>query len=163
MSDQDPQGPAQPTLNQSYNTPGNPTDQTAQEQSNASANATTNSGTKTEKRAAGDVDVPSTHNQGPQASSLGRGVRDGSGDKPTGDPASEMEGEQMRAPGEGDIMEKQFDKGGFGEQQDMASDLDRKKSEQAGQREEIKSQRKENVDVGGALGQRTGPSVVEGR
>ena len=69
----------------------------------------------------------------------------------------------MRAPGEGDVYNAQFHKTGMGEQQDLASDLDRKKAEQAGAREEVKSQRKEKVDVGGALGGRTGPSVVEGR
>ena len=162
MSDLDPQGPAQPTLDQAYDTPGNPTDHTPQEKSRATANASTNSGTKTEKRDSGDIDIPSTHDQGAQASSLGRGVHDASGDKPTGEVTSELDGEQMRAPGEGDVMQRQFEKGGFGEQEDLASDLDRKKAEQAGAREEIKSQRKENVDVGGALGQRTGPAVVEG-
>ncbi|KAM0235392.1 hypothetical protein ACHAPO_005678 [Fusarium lateritium] len=37
--------------------------------------------------------------------------------------------------------------------EDYASDLDRKKAEQAEAREEIKSQRKEGVDVDGSLGQ----------
>ena len=69
----------------------------------------------------------------------------------------------MRAPGEGDVYKTQFNKTGFGEQEDLASGLDQKKAEQAGRREEVKSQRKEDVDVGGALGQRTGPAVVEGR
>ena len=69
----------------------------------------------------------------------------------------------MRAPGEGDVYQAQFRKTGMGEQKDLASDLDRKKAEQQGKREEILSQRKEEVDVGGALGGRTGPSVVEGR
>lgn len=36
----------------------------------------------------------------------------------------------MRAPGEGDIADAQGSKHGFGEQADLASDLDRKKSEQ---------------------------------
>lgn len=69
----------------------------------------------------------------------------------------------MRAPGEGDIYKSQFMKSGFGEQEDLASDLDRKKSEQAGARDEMKESRKEAVNIGGALGGRTGPSVVEGR
>ena len=77
--------------------------------------------------------------------------------------ASDLDGEQMRAPGEGDIYKQQFNKSGFGEQEDLAGDLDRKKAEQAGAREEKKSQRKDAVDVGGALGNRVGPSVVEGR
>ena len=69
----------------------------------------------------------------------------------------------MRAPGEGEVYEKQFNKTGFGEQQDLASDLDRKKQEQAGAREEIKEQRQQGVDVGGALGDRVAPAGVEGR
>ena len=80
-----------------------------------------------------------------------------------GDSVSNTEGEQMRAAGEGDIYKAQFTKSGFGEQVDLASGLDQKKAEQAGRREEVKEQRKEDVDVGGALGGRTGPSVVEGR
>ncbi|KAA6409732.1 MAG: hypothetical protein FRX48_06344 [Lasallia pustulata] len=163
MSDLDPQGPAQPALDQAYDHPGNPIDHTPQERTQASANATTNSGAKTDKRNPGDVDIPSTHGQSGQASSLGRGARDGSGDKPTGEATSGLDGEQMRAPGEGDVMQRQFEKSGFGEQADLASDLDRKKQEQAGAREEVKSQRSKNVDVGRALGQTTGPAVVEGR
>lgn len=48
-----------------------------------------------------------------------------------GGAVSDLEGEQMRAPGEGDIASAQDNKHGFGEQGDMASDLDRKKDEQA--------------------------------
>ena len=65
----------------------------------------------------------------------------------------------MRAPGEGDVYRQQFNKSGFGEQQDLASDLDRKKAEQEGLRESVKEQRQADVDVGGVLGQRGGPSV----
>lgn len=48
-----------------------------------------------------------------------------------GGPVSNQEGEQMRAAGDGDIASAQDTKHGFGEQQDLASDLDRKKAEQA--------------------------------
>ena len=68
----------------------------------------------------------------------------------------------MRAPGEGEVYDAQQRKHGFGEQEDLASDLDRKKAEQSAQREEIKGQRKENIDVAGILGERSGPSAVEG-
>ena len=71
--------------------------------------------------------------------------------------------EQMAATGDGDIAKKQEHKGGFGEQQDLAGDLDRKKEEQKGKREEVMGERESNVDIGGALGGRTGPSAVEGR
>ena len=69
----------------------------------------------------------------------------------------------MRAPGEGDVYNAQFSKSGFGEQNDLASDLDRKKQEQAGLREDVQDQRSRDVDVGGVLGQSKGPAVVEGR
>ena len=70
-----------------------------------------------------------------------------------GGPVSDLEGEQMRAPGEGDIAAAQDHKHGFGEQKDLASDLDRKKADQA----KIKESRgmgggSGGVDVAGAVG-----------
>ena len=68
----------------------------------------------------------------------------------------------MRAPGEGDVYKAQFNKSGFGEQNDLASGLDAKKQEQAGRREEVQKERGSDVDVSDVLGQgRT--AVVEGR
>lgn len=69
----------------------------------------------------------------------------------------------MRGPGEGDVYKAQFSKSGFGEQEDLAAGLDRKKAEQSERRGEAKEQRREDVDVAGALGDRSGPSAVEGR
>ena len=51
-----------------------------------------------------------------------------------------------------------FGAGGGGAEQDFASDLDRKKAEQQAARDQIKGQRQENVEVGGALGQQGGPA-----
>ena len=68
----------------------------------------------------------------------------------------------MRAAGDGDIARAQDTKTGFGEQEDLAAGLEEKKKEQAGEREAIKEQRRENVDIGGALGGRGGAAVVEG-
>lgn len=70
-----------------------------------------------------------------------------------GGPVSELDGEQMRAPGEGDIAAVQHHKQGFGEQKDLASDLDRKKADQA----KIKESRglggnSGGVDVAAAVG-----------
>ena len=71
-----------------------------------------------------------------------------------GGEASDLEGEQMRAPGEGDIAARQEQKHGFGEQSDLASGLDRKKAEQ----QQVKNARSSDVgeggdvDVEGALG-----------
>lgn len=59
----------------------------------------------------------------------------------------------MRAPGEGEVSSAQWHKTGFGEQEDLASDLDRKREEQ----ERIKVERgaggrgDEGVDVKGAV------------
>lgn len=47
-----------------------------------------------------------------------------------GEPVSSLTGEQMRAPGEGDVASAQDHKHGFGEQADLASGLDRKKEDQ---------------------------------
>ena len=76
----DPTGPSQPTLNQSYNTAGNPVDQTPQETSSAAKNAQSNSASIVDQREKGDLPVPSTHGQEATPSSLGYGARDASGD-----------------------------------------------------------------------------------
>ncbi|KAI4153929.1 MAG: hypothetical protein LQ340_002002 [Diploschistes diacapsis] len=157
----DPQGPSQPPLDTVYNTAGNPADQNPQEQRTASVNENSNVGSLVEAREQGDVPVPSNHDQAATSTSLGYGARDSSGDKGSSisQGVSGTEGDQMRPPGEGDVYEQQFKKTGFGEQKDLASDLDRKKAEQSGMREQVKQQRESNVDVGGALGQRGGPAV----
>ena len=65
----------------------------------------------------------------------------------------------MAAPGEGKVADAVDQKpGATGAQPDLASDLDRKKEEQREAREEIKAQKKEDVDVAGVLGQRGGPA-----
>lgn len=65
----------------------------------------------------------------------------------------------MAAPGEGEIASAVHEKpGATGAQEGLESDLDRKKAEQAPAREAIKEQKKEEVDVGGILGQRGGPA-----
>ena len=65
--------------------------------------------------------------------------------------------------GEGEVADAQRHKTGFGEQMDLASDLDRKKAEQAPAREAIKDARNQGVDVAGTLSETGGPAVVEGR
>jgi hypothetical protein len=68
----------------------------------------------------------------------------------------DLEGEQMRAPGEGDIMNAQFDKknAGWGEQGSLTSDLDRQKAEQQGAREEVKAARSQGTNVDEGAGNR---------
>ena len=68
----------------------------------------------------------------------------------------------MRAPGEGEVYQAQFRKTGFGEQADLAGNLDRKKAEQSERRDTVTDRRERDVDVAGALGGRSGPSAVEG-
>ena len=68
----------------------------------------------------------------------------------------------MAAPGEGRVADAVAGRGGDGgvggEQEDFASDLDRKKEEQREARERIKGQRAQGMDVGGSLGQSGGPA-----
>lgn len=67
-----------------------------------------------------------------------------------------LNGEQMRAPGEGDVMQAQFDKkdAGWGEEGSYTSDLDRQKAEQQGAREQIKQDRRAGANVDGGAGGR---------
>ncbi|TGJ86910.1 hypothetical protein E0Z10_g1910 [Xylaria hypoxylon] len=67
---------------------------------------------------------------------------------------NELEGDQMRALGEGQVADAVDRKpGATGSQPDLASDLDRKKSEQAEAREAIKERRRHgNVSDGGPGG-----------
>lgn len=75
-----------------------------------------------------------------------------------GPPKEDLDGEQMRAPGEGDIMHAQLDKknAGWGEEGSYTSDLDRMKAEQKGAREEIKEARAGGANVDGGAGGRAG-------
>jgi hypothetical protein len=68
----------------------------------------------------------------------------------------DFEGEQMRAAGEGDVMNAQFNKkqAGWGEQDSFTSDLDRKKAEQKGAREEVQAARQQGANVDGGAGNR---------
>jgi hypothetical protein len=62
----------------------------------------------------------------------------------------------MRAAGEGEIMDAQFDKknAGWGEQGSLTSDLDRQKAEQKGTREELQAARRQGANVDGGAGNR---------
>ncbi|KAI0394334.1 hypothetical protein F5Y17DRAFT_428010 [Xylariaceae sp. FL0594] len=67
---------------------------------------------------------------------------------------NELEGEQMRMPGEGKVADAVERKpGASGAEPDLASDLDRKKAEQAGARQAVKEARKHGlVDDGAPMG-----------
>jgi hypothetical protein len=66
----------------------------------------------------------------------------------------DLDGEQMSAPGEGKVMEAQFNKQGQGEEPSLTSDLDRKKAEQQSERDAIKADRKDGYNVDGGAGGR---------
>ncbi|RDW84284.1 hypothetical protein BP6252_01874 [Coleophoma cylindrospora] len=68
----------------------------------------------------------------------------------------DLEGEQMRAAGEGDVMQAQFDKkdAGWGEEGSYTSDLDRQKAEQESAREQIKEDRRTGKNIDGGAGGR---------
>ncbi|KAI4209119.1 MAG: hypothetical protein LQ351_007925 [Letrouitia transgressa] len=130
----DPKGPSQPPLDTAYDQPSNPATQTESEEqySKSTSASIQRSDPVVDRRERGDVPVPSQHEEAAVPSSLGYGVRDDRHDagESKGSPVSDLTGEQMRAPGEGDIAQAQHTKQGFGEQPDLASDLDKKKEDQ---------------------------------
>lgn len=98
--------------------------------------------------------------------SVGSATAMGHGEHPTGDkddrnatiagskvgPQNEdLEGEQMRAAGEGDIYRAQFNKTGQGEERSLTSGLDRQKAEQQSSRESVKAERRGGGSVDGGV------------
>ena len=171
----DPSGPSQPPLDEAYDQPANPSTKNPDEAYRGGSTSTSQQRTDPEidRREPDDLRDTVTCNEGGQSgeggyttntSSLGYGAvgdeaRKGDREEKYGSAVSNTEGEQMRAAGEGDIARAQETKGGFGEQGDLASGLDRKREEQ----EEIKARRHGGdngyggggggaVDVGNALG-----------
>ncbi|KAI9686672.1 MAG: hypothetical protein M1820_010588 [Bogoriella megaspora] len=163
MSNLDPTGPSQPSLDTVYNVAGNPTSKEPVE----SRNAQTSSPNDPEI----DRRVPqqqSTSQADATPTSMARGIRGaGAGEEAQGYSEEdvgrhrELDAEQMGAPGEGRTYEAVAGSGTGGRtggQQGLESDLDKKKAEQAPMREAIQQQRSANVDVGGVLGQTGGPA-----
>jgi hypothetical protein len=74
----------------------------------------------------------------------------------------DLEGEQMRMAGEDQVMDAQFNKknAGWGEQDSLKSDLDRKKAEQQGARREIQAERYQGQNVDGGAGGRIENEVM---
>ncbi|KAI1265795.1 hypothetical protein F5Y18DRAFT_47420 [Xylariaceae sp. FL1019] len=148
----DPSGPAQPPLNAAYKVEGNAATSNPVEQQ---ASQQPSQGNIVDQR------VPSKQSSGIQnatASGLGRGVHGApAGEERAGRTEEqvgrhqELEGEQMRAPGEGDVAAAVARKpGASGAEPDLASDLDRKKQEQASAREAVKEDRKHGLVSDGA-------------
>lgn len=73
--------------------------------------------------------------------------------------SQELTAAQMGAPGEDKVASAVDRKpGASGAEQNFASDLDKKKAEQAPARQAEKEKKEHEVDVGGILGQRGGPA-----
>lgn len=145
----------QPSVDDAYKTPQNPVSHTPSE-SKAGAQQSSLNNPKTFTRGPGDQgDIEPK----PPAMAAGSSHPDRAEDV---EPADELDGEQTRPPGEGEVMQAQAHKTGTGEEKSLTADLDRKKEEQKERREQIKEQRKEAMMEGGALGQTGGPaSTVE--
>ena len=74
--------------------------------------------------------------------------------------SNELEAEQLGTYGEDQIADsvKGTQAGAAGKEADMASDLDRKKAEQAPARKAVQEEQSKSFDVGGLLAQRGGPA-----
>ncbi|KAI1134339.1 hypothetical protein F5Y05DRAFT_398381 [Hypoxylon sp. FL0543] len=142
----DPSGPPQPPKDTAYETQGNPVTSNPSEQRSAAQHHT--HGKPVDER------LPQTQTGHGDAaavpSALGYGIRGApAGEERFGRTqeqvgrSRELEGEQMRAPGEGDVAGAVERKAGAGgSEPDLASDLDRKKREQASKREAVKEDRR---------------------
>lgn len=177
MSSQEHSQPAKET---SYKESSNPADSTSAEQFAGAREAAASDNTpKVDRRSAHDVE--STHDNPAEPSALGSGdtgpLTEKALPKSTAETvsSSENDGEQMRAPGEGEIadaVQNKAEKGGFGEQESLTRDMDAKKAEHEEklkkygllperdpeEREDWSGAGKE-VDIDAALGGR-GPAVV---
>ncbi|KAF9699790.1 hypothetical protein EKO04_002208 [Ascochyta lentis] len=167
MSGLSPTGPSQPTQNQAYQTPGNPVSANPNEKAQQSFNAADNSASvdqripqKQASDAAGDRNAKFEEGAGVHGAPAGEEAK-GLTHEDVGR-HNELDGQQMAAPGEGKVAAAvaQGGKGmgGGGSEPDLASDLDRKKAEQAEAREAVKQDRAGGVAAGGAAGQTGGPA-----
>ncbi|KAL9111358.1 MAG: hypothetical protein Q9227_004235 [Pyrenula ochraceoflavens] len=136
----DPTAPSQPSQQTAYNQPANPSTQTDAEQHTA---ASRNNAPQIDRRQAHDV--PSRHGATATASSLGYGDTGALKEKDLGESnalnAAEgdfaagrdpnLEGEQMRAPGEGDVANTIRDpqKHTYATEGSLTNDMDRKEAE----------------------------------
>lgn len=132
MSALDPSGPSQPTTEQAFETSGNPASKNPSEKAHANAQAHDNS-EPVDQRIPREQSSQNDTRKGEWG--LGRGVHGaGTGEEGKGltqedvGRHNELDGEQMAMPGEGrvaDAVAGRGSKGVGGEQEDLASDLDR--------------------------------------
>ena len=143
----DPTGPSQPSLNTAYDHPSNPAQSSQEHQSSTTTRASqSRSGPTFSSRQPNDVSTDAT------PSSLGYGVQSDKYDagESMGRAAEELDAEQMRAAGEGDIASRQEHKGEFGSgsggtEKGFTEGLGRKKEEQ----QELKRERGYGSGVAG--------------
>lgn len=174
MSGLDPSAPSQPTQQTGLNQSGNAAEKTDQEQTTSQDKSTLGSKEIDHRE---QHDVPSSHGEEATASSLGRGDTGPLKEKNIGQSGKgdgDLEGEQMRAPGEGEVAEavKSGGGGGHAEQDSLTENLDAKTEDHKqqlhdrGERTgaEIEEEEKEDwsdkkADIGEALGGR-GTKIV---
>jgi hypothetical protein len=135
MSALDPQAASQPTQQTGLNQAGNAASKTSAEEASSRDTSSLQHQAIDHRQ---PHDVPRTHGAEPNSTSLGSGETgrltersipesDAQGYSAKGN----LDGEQMRAPGEGDVAEAVRQGGGGGHlgQESLTSDLDRKKAE----------------------------------
>ncbi|EXJ76984.1 hypothetical protein A1O3_10141 [Capronia epimyces CBS 606.96] len=172
MSSLDPTAPSQPTQQSGLNQVWNPASKTSAEES--ISHDTSNASDRTVDRRT-PHDVPSQHGEAAKPGALGSGERGPLTEKliPESDEQSyakgdsNLEGEQMRAPGEGDVARavRSGGGGGHGEQDSLTENLGAKEAEherelhKRGERtgKEIEEEEKEDwtgrkADIASALG-----------
>ncbi|KAL9127916.1 MAG: hypothetical protein Q9217_003302 [Psora testacea] len=153
----DPNQPSQPALNTVYDQPSNPAQSISEYKSSTTTSASQQRSAPTcETRRDNDKERDAV----PSALAYGERNARNDADERMGGPVSNLEGEQMRPAGEGEVAKTQETKHGFGEQEDLASGLDRKKAEQ----DRVKDMRRQaggggGVDVGAVLGGGSGAFV----
>lgn len=172
MSALDPSAPSQPTQQSGLNQAQNPASKTSAEE--ASSHDTSKSSDKVIDHRS-PHDVPSQHGEAAHPGARGSGERGPLTEKliPESDAQnyakgdSNLEGEQMRMPGEGDVAEavRSGGGGGHGEEESLTSNLGKKEAEherelhRRGERtgKEIEEEEKEDwtgrkADIASALG-----------
>ncbi|KAI0593104.1 hypothetical protein F4775DRAFT_597563 [Biscogniauxia sp. FL1348] len=124
----DPSGPSQPPASASYTTADNPVTSTpAEQQEHAAHQHHHHHQGKTEDRLPPNLSSePQPNISEATPSSLGYGIRGSDHDTTTAVAGSELDGEQMRAPGEGAVADAVRRKpGAGGAEPDMAGGLER--------------------------------------
>ncbi|OAP55582.1 hypothetical protein AYL99_10555 [Fonsecaea erecta] len=173
MSGLDPHAPSQPSQQAGLNQRQNPASKTSQEQTAAHDNSSIQSKTVDHRS---NHDVPSEHGEAAKPGALGSGEQGPLTEKriPQSDAQnysegdSNLEGEQMRMPGEGDVARavRTGGGGGHGEEESLTQNMDKKAADherelhKRGERtgKEIEEEEQEDwtgkkADIASALGQ----------